>query len=150
MENLPIVCTLIVKWIVKGILKPASEILAAHFHEKVIPSLGANFPTKLGAKQSCDFFSNTTIVCISKDVSASINVGGFVADVVQTSFECAGWIKTGKLLGALGNICCGAAGGAAVAGLFGALLGAAISGCVWGIVELVGYIMCGSELNCNY
>ena len=132
------VCTLIGKWIVKGILRLASDNLAAHFQEEIIPNLGANFPTKLGTKQSSDFFSYATIGIVSKEVSVSINLYGAVADVVQTVFECFGWLKIGKFIGAFGNILSGAVGGAAEAGLSGALHGAVISVCVWGIVELVG------------
>ena len=136
MEN---IFALIGKWITKLILQPTSEILGVHYQNKIVATFGANFSTKVGTKQSIKFHSYTAIAFIGTVVSASINLGGAVADIVQTVLECLGLPRTGKLIGASGNVLSGVVGGAGVAGLYGAILGAAISGGVWWFGELVGH-----------
>ena len=62
---------------------------------------------------------------------------GFVADITQARCECTGLDTPGRIVGAVGNIIYGAMVGYAVAGIKGAIAGAALGWLLWGVGQLI-------------
>lgn len=63
---------------------------------------------------------------------------GIAADVAQAGLEHYGYKKTGKAVGASGNMASGAMAGGAIGGPPGAFIGALVAVLIWGAVEAAG------------
>ena len=70
------------------------------------------------------------------EIVFSATIISIAFDAVQGACEFKGHRRTGKVVGAVGNVACGAMRGTAVGGLQGAITGGLVGGLVWGSGEL--------------
>ena len=142
-----IIGSLYVKCIAKLILHPLTYELFKHYnHDKIVQTAGTSISAVIGTKQPSKFYGYATAFTW---VESPINIVGVAVDIVQTIFECCGHPKIGKLLGFSVSVFSGAVGGARLAGVHGAILGAIISGAVWLVGELARYTYRSCECDQN-
>ena len=85
--------------------------------------------------------TGVVLTSTGKSMLKAANPVGYVADAAQLGLELVGQKKTGKFVGATGNVASGAMTGMAVGGPVGAAVGAFAGFGLWGAGELVGMLI---------
>lgn len=111
-----------------------------HKVKQITKSITRKFGFKIVLKQVTPNNPAKVVKGMSKGISKG-NIVSVAADAAQTYLEYEGYEKTGKAVGAAGNIATGILFGGAAGGPIGAALGGAGGFLVWGTGELFGAIV---------
>ena len=135
----------VIKTAGKTVIKTAEKVMIKTANKTVMKSAGKTV-IKTAGKTVVKTGGKTTLKTAGKAVikAASLSPGVIIADFTQEGLEMAGYKKTGKTFGSVGNIGSGAVTGFMVGGPIGAAVGALTGAALWGAGEVAGY--CVEEL----